>query len=523
MNLRMDLLYAVIITILFVMPDVSYCTINPSYKLNSGWQALLFLVPISFGLLYNKFKIVNVIIISALSILQLMQFSRISYFGRLLTQYDFNMIFDEFIDIVIGAIDAFNEHWIIIPIVIIPFIGIWYISTLTKARSKYGTAILIMTIIGTVYVHQTQCTPYPIEGRISISNTIKVVTNYTISLFQGHDIKNYAEYKITNNGIQSNEPITVVYIIGESVNYKHMSLFGYTRETTPLLKKLTEYDNFYYTQGISGAVCTKSSVRFMTNAIYEPDNIKLNDSGETCLFKLAKENGFKTFYIASDEKSTVNSICNQSLKHIDVLITREDNATLQKQLKDDYIIYKLEEQNFEARNFIVLHQRCIHVPYKNNLPKSYKAEVNFNSTNNNTVDEYDTAMLYNDLFISKIFCKFNKQPDGKFYIIFVSDHNELLGENGMFGHSIVEPEVAKVPFLFQSNDEKFMQEIRSLKVIYPYEVAKKIAKILGFEIRNPNEQSDVFYVNGLDYYGRSEYMKGSISGDKLSFEKGRSR
>ena len=113
------------ISSLFVIPDVLYCLTNPFYKINSGWQALMFIAPLSFGLIYSKHKILNVIIISILCILQIMQFSRLSYFGRLMTQYDFRIMFDEFNDIVTGAIDAFFDHWKILAIVIMPFIGIW--------------------------------------------------------------------------------------------------------------------------------------------------------------------------------------------------------------------------------------------------------------------------------------------------------------------------------------------------------------------------------------------------------------
>ena len=99
----------------------------------------------------------------------------------------------------------------------------------------------------------------------------------------------------------------------------------------------------------------------------------------------------------------------------------------------------------------------------------------------------------------------------------------MLGEKGMFGHSIIEPEVVKVPFLFQSNDEAFMKQIRSSKTLYPYAVGKMIARLLGFQIENPHEIPDVFYTNGLDYYGRSGYMKVTDTGDGLSFEKVRTQ
>lgn len=505
---------------LFVTPDFIYSSYTSTYEITSGFRSLLFLVPLSCGLLLNKYRWFSAVIVALFCILQLIQFSRLSYFGRLMTQFDFDMIFAEWHDILLGAQDAFTSHWKILPTVTIPFILMWLTLRAKLNRNIWGTLILAITIPVTIYENIGNCIPYPVEGRISISNTMKSFSYYVASWFQKYNPPKYKDYSITNTGPDMSTPVTIVYIIGESVNVNHMSLFGYGRETTPNLQKLAKSNNFYYTRGVSGAVCTKASLRFMANVIYEPDNVKLNDSGETSLFKLAKENGIKTFYLASDPKNMVNSVCIQNAKYIDVLRTRESNVKLATEMKDDYILALLDKQKFTDRNFIVLHQRCIHSPYSKNFPKNYKDTRHFRDGINAKIDEYDNAMLYNDTLIFRIFERFNKQENGKFYIIFASDHNELLGEKGMFGHSIIEPEVAKVPFLIQSNDSQFMKKVRAMDALHPYAIGKMIARLLGFEIQNPNEQSGEFYANGLDYYGRAGYMKVSITEDKsLTFEK----
>ncbi len=519
MNMKFWALLVCVIA-LFVVPDFIYSAYTSTYEVTSGFRALLFLVPLSYGLLLNKYRWFSAVTVSLLCILQLIQFSRLSYFGRLMTQFDFDLIFTEWQDILLGAQDAFVAHWRILPVVIIPFALMLTILRARINRNIWGTLILAVTIPVTIYKNVDSCIPYPIDGRISIANTMKSFSYYIASWFQTYNPPKYKDYSIKNLKIDTSMPITIVYIIGESVNINHMSLFGYERETTPNLQKLAESDNFYHTLGVSGAVCTKASLRFMANVIYEPDNVKLNDSGETSLFKLAKENGFKTFYLASDPKNMVNSICNKSAKYIDVLKTRESNMKLANELKDDYIQTLLDEQEFSSRNFIVLHQRCIHTPYSKNFPKNYTDTRHFKSGGSSKIDEYDNAMRYNDTLITRIFKRFNKQTEGRFYIIFASDHSELLGEGGMFGHSIIEPEVAEVPFLFQSNDHQFMDEVRAMDAVYPYAIGKMIARLLGFEIHNPNEQATEFYVNGLDYYGRSGYMKVRIKKDKsLTFEK----
>ena len=116
-------------------------------------------------------------------------------------------------------------------------------------------------------------------------------------------------------------------------------------------------------------------------------------------------------------------------------------------------------------------------------------------------------MLYNDSFLSRVFNRFNKQKQGKFYIVFASDHNELHGEYGVHGHGILIPQVADIPVIVQSNDKKFMSNFKKIFKPTHYEIAMEIAKLLGFEIKNPNQKENVFYINGLDYDGRGGYIE----------------
>ncbi|RAX51328.1 hypothetical protein CCY99_09285, partial [Helicobacter sp. 16-1353] len=54
---------------------------------------------------------------------------------------------------------------------------------------------------------------------------------------------------------------------------------------------------------------------------------------------------------------------------------------------------------------------------------------------------------------------------------------------------------------------------------YPthYEIALLVAKILGYEIINPNQKENIFYINGLDIAGNGEYLEVRKSKNKLEF------
>ena len=519
-NLIKTLLLIIGISLLLMAPDYIFATYHETYQVTSYWRIIGYLIlPLSIGLVFNKYRWFSIICITILAVLQLMQFSCLSYFGRLLTQYDFGMISAEYEDVMIGAKDAIKDHWKVIPTVLIPFCLIWLLMKIKIKRSIIGTLILLITIYESYQANCHKSIPYPIEGRISISNTLKSFSLFVKSLYTNYKPQEYKPYEIKNIGIPHDEPITIVYILGESSNLEHMSLFGYERDTTPNLKRLAEESNFYFTEGIAGGVCTKSSLRFMANVIWEPDNIKLNNSGETSLFKFAKENGFKTFYLASDPKNMVNSVCNTSSRYIDVLRTKESDFSKAAELVDDYILTLIYQQEITDRNFIILHQRCVHTPYQNTFPKDYPDKHYFSGGENPRIDLYDSAMRYNDTLISRIFNRFNKFK-GKFYIIWASDHNEHQGYHGWFGHSVLDPKTAQIPVIAQSNDEAFMKKFKKIFKPTHYEIAKLLAEVLGFEIINPNQEENVFYIDGLDYNGTTGYIKviKDLKNKKLNFE-----
>ncbi len=500
---------------IFMAPDYIFTMFSETYKVSFGFatflRLLLMLIPLSIGLLFNKYRKLTYAILAIFCGLQLIQFSVISCFGRTVMAYDFVTLIDEWDDILLGAGDAFSKHWVVIPTVIIPFAIIFMAIKFTAARTKgsiLGTFVLLITL-GSIFVADCwlRGVPYPIDGRISLDNTLKSFSFAIRDVFAEYKVPKYKNYEIKNVGIKHDEPITVVYIVGESMTANHMSLYGYERDTTPLLKELSREQNFYYTRGIAGAVCTKAANKFMANVIWEPNNVKLNANSETSLCKFAKTNGFKVFYITSQDNKMLSSICTAHQKYVDVCETKTGNEAIVDKRRDEYILDILDKQEFTKHNFIIIHQRCPHCPYSVNFPEGYTDRNHFKGHKEPKVDEYDNVMLYEDTFLSRIFQRFNKQSSGKFYIIFASDHNELFGEEGVWGHSSLVPICADIPVMVQSNDEEFVSKVKAIYKPTHYEIAKLIASVLGFEIHNPNQKENVFHINGLDFDGRNGYME----------------
>lgn len=509
-NIKKTIINIFTISLLFIIPDILFSFFNEAFKTSHDLKCTALIVPLALGLALNKYKWFSIFIISLLCILQIMQFCHIGYFGTQMSPYSLHLMTGELEDVIEETLSIYKNFLYIIPIVTIPFISIFYVSHhLTKCKKSFlGTLIMLIVLgcIGTRLYRSPTPRFTPNEVRFTIDNSIKAFFGYWIIHLKKYSIKEYKPYEIIEKNTPTG-PINVVYIIGESVNHKHMSIFGYPRKTTPFLKELSLEPNFYYTQAIAGSISTVSSCKFLTNVICEADNVIQTALDTTNLFKLAKAHGFKTFYISSQTEHLLSSI--GGIGYIDTISTKDTNPLRANELMDEYILETLDSQMLGDKNFIVLHQRCIHTPYTKTFSKNYKNKSRFRGSKKQIIDEYDNAMVYNDYLISKMFHKFNKQKNGKFYIIWTSDHNELMGEKGLFGHGhgYLIPETAEVPLLIQSNDSSFLESIKQIFKPTHYELAKNIALILGFEVKNPNEENDTFYISGIDYNGKCGYIR----------------
>ncbi|MDR1391017.1 MAG: sulfatase-like hydrolase/transferase [Holosporales bacterium] len=490
---------------LLILPDFVFSLFSKTFKHSTDVKVLILIVPLSIGLVMNRYRWLSILLVSLLCVFQLMQFSHIAYFGTQMSPYSIFYLTKEFRDVVLEFINVFSRYYYVLPIVLLPFSVMLYCIRSKCNKSIIGTMILLVLFSYIGYNRFKLGRFTPNEMRFTIDNSLKAMFGCVELAIFREEPKNYLPYEIKTIKKNIDEPITVVYILGESCNYNHMSLFGYERDTTPKLKALSKRKDFYHTIGIAGGMNTLSSCKFMMNVIREPNNLRLKSSIKTNLFSLAKKHGFKTFYISSQRDNVLGSI--SGVNYIDHVITNGSGVIKTNKLKDCNLLNILSGFDLGKLNFIVLHQTCVHAPYSEAFDATFRERNKFSTEKDSRINEYDNAMLYNDHLISKFFDYFNKQTQGKFYIIWASDHNELLGENGMFGHGHLIPQTADIPIVIQSNDNEFMNKIRDIFKLTHYDIAKNIAYILGYEIQNPNEKDAVFYISGLDFNGKCEYIK----------------
>ena len=232
----------------------------------------------------------------------------------------------------------------------------------------------------------------------------------------------------------------VVMVVGEAARADHFELNGYTKETNPLLKQ-EHIINF--SQMYSCGTTTAVSVPCMFS-IYTKDEYNT-------------QKGYNT-YNALDvlSKAGVNVLWrdnNSNSKGVAVRLTYEYyktdelNTLCQKECRDEGMLIGLKEVIDKDNKdiIIVLHQMGNHGPaYYQRYPETFKKFTpvcESNQLETCTKEEinnaYDNALLYTDYFLSKIinFLKpYAKTSDAA--MIYIADHGESLGENGLYLHGL---------------------------------------------------------------------------------------
>ncbi|MDR0590697.1 MAG: sulfatase-like hydrolase/transferase [Puniceicoccales bacterium] len=505
------LLLSTLTALLLMAPDFIFAAASDVFKVSRDWKAILFLAPLSLGIVLSP-RWFSAILLIFLGCMQTMQFVHLAYFGVHLSPFALHFMQKEMGDVWTEIAFFWKDYGYILPMIFIPFLLIYLLNRKSSVQKPWLGVLTIACIFGSIghrLCGDVSQRFVPNSRRITLYNSLKSFFGYFIVKYRHYNFKTYAPYVVEKNQYFSRKgPITIVYIIGESCNYRRMSLFGYgDNDTTPCLKNLSKINNnFIFKVGISGANSTLSSTKFITNAIYEPDNLKQTGLDTTNLFKLAKQSGFQTFYWSTQCDTLLSSI--GGAQYIDSIVTKETDPIQIRLKKDLYLLERIKKQKYSDKNFIVLHQNSVHSPYETTYGQGYQPPHIFSGNPQKILDDYDNAMLYNDFLISQIFEFFNKNSH-PFYIIWASDHNELLGEKGMYGHGSgnLIPEAAQIPVLVQSNDPEFLEKISHIFAITHYEIAKLLAEQIGFTITNPNEKENVFYTNGIDYNGRLGYIR----------------
>ena len=260
------------------------------------------------------------------------------------------------------------------------------------------------------------------------------------------------EIKLPDGKIADQEKTVVVLVIGESARKANFQLYGYERDTNPLLSKQAGLKVY---QATSCATYTTAG----TKAILEPKN-----SDE--LYELLPNYAFRT----GVDVSWRTSNWGEPPIHIDEYIPNEELGEQYpgENIYHDGILLKGLRERIESSKknkvLIVLHTSTSHGPkYADKYPKEFEV---FRPVARNVeegqedvgklINAYDNTILYTDFLLDSIINILRAMTDRNSAMIFISDHGESLGENKVFMHGLpmkLAPKVQyEIPFLVWTSE-----------------------------------------------------------------------
>lgn len=452
--------------------------------------------------------------------MEFIQLHHVAYFGSPINPLDIRKVVTEKNEILLAGLGSFKDIYFVFPTLLLcySFSGLLYWHLSPKSFKITFSFVIFLFIIADrpieAYKHGEMRSFFPSPVRHSVHNSINAFS-YLFSRKETRKFKlEYSPYEVIrkNHGKAQN----IILIMGESCRYDHMSLFGYPRKTTPFLDSLKNNPSFAYTPGISGGVLTAVSLPVFMNLMREPGHMELLEAKTVNLFKMARENGYKTFWVSVQESQLLSLIGSQ---YLDKFVTVDSlNVTQCAAMRDEALVEFAKELPLGEKNFIVMHLRCLHSPYETNYCRR-KEEFSIyphdqGDRSERTINAYDNAMTYHDMVIKDIvgFFKDKFGSQDRNYVLFTSDHGELLGEHGLFGHAHLNLECALVPFWIYTSSSNLSAVQHHLKnyFITHYDIGIMIADLLGYNVKNPNiknENKNEYFVHGNNIFDDNSFLK----------------
>lgn len=272
------------------------------------------------------------------------------------------------------------------------------------------------------------------------------------------------------------EAPVMVFVIGESFNKQHSSLYGYTLRTSPFLEEERDRGNLiYYTHAMSPTNGTDFAMRFL----FTLKGCEQTDTADVHPFVLMpavfKKANYHVAYFDNQytrlSGGALDYSCGYFLNpnYINTHCFDFRNTEIQKYDGDFVSLYRTSFFR-EPKSLNIIHLMGQHFDAAMRYPSAFgrfnQDDVKRDDLTRNQrqqVAEYDNATLYNDYVLKMIIDEFR---DANSIVIYLSDHGEQIYDKphcylgrgfGSTDEEETRVAVYEVPFMAWCSD-KFIQE-----------------------------------------------------------------
>ena len=302
------------------------------------------------------------------------------------------------------------------------------------------------------------------------------------------------EIKLPDGHIADHEKAVVVLVIGESARKANFQLYGYHRDTNPLLSRQTGLKVY---QANACATYTTAG----TKAILEPvASSDLNELLPNYAFRTGVDVSWRTYNWGEPPIHIDEYLTDVDLGKIYPDVDRNYDAILFAGLKERILSSKKDKV------LIILHTSTSHGPkYTDKYPKEFEVYTPVD----NLVNAYDNTIRYTDYLLNGLINTLRGLTDWHTAMIFISDHGESLGEKNMFMHGLpmelAPKEQYEIPFLVWTSDNfrRYKPTSKSQEapagelpaVLEQHYIFHSVLNLLSIESPAYNKNLDIFQKN----------------------------
>ena len=333
----------------------------------------------------------------------------------------------------------------------------WKLTAAVSAPYLAGLGIVIL-ILAVLLAERIS------EDLLTFSTWRDASIRYYQELGAFHDLA--AERQVTSAGYElqrtPGDRVTVL-VIGESHSKRHMSLYGYPRDTTPKLGQRSRADNLIvFENAYSNHTHTVQSFSF---ALTEANQYNGKSWTTTpSLIDVARQAGIRTYWISNQQMlGLLHNVVALLAKESDkvVSINKKIGRLKKPDKQDEALIPHLRDALREpGEKLIVVHLIGSHSSYCIRFPDSWKVYTGalelsvFGKANATTyfkgVNCYDNSVRYNDYILDMVFNSLEESqvPASALYF---PDHSEDVFNGKYHNSRVFDFSMSEIPLIFTAS------------------------------------------------------------------------
>ncbi len=258
---------------------------------------------------------------------------------------------------------------------------------------------------------------------------------------------------------------TYIVVIGESLNKKHMGVYGYLRDTTPRLTKLAkEEEIILFTNSYSSHTHTMQVLSLSLTEANQYNAKSYYDS--ISIMNILNKSNIDTYWLTNQALfgiyDNLVSIIAHEANHL-IGMNRSTGTTSTQKLDGELIkeVKKILNTQTIRNRVIFVHLMGNHTSYKSRYPTDqysiYQGKVNIGKfgtkvNKHSNINKYDNSIVYNDYVVSSILDELKKTKGVKGFI-YMSDHSEDVIKRRGHNSGRFTFEMTQIPMIAWLSDE----------------------------------------------------------------------